>query len=202
MCFTIVSVCVWNRRNQFIETKIKRIYIIILLQNLFGGDGFSLLKRKPYIPPLLTTLSNFEQICRPVWERLTNGHLKTVQGGTSLYVNVFYSWNQSRREFKPPGFEHSYAMHSHMQIQACSQVGCFSGADGVTHQPTIVGFCGKAHRGWGKGLSRVSKKKKRTVPPTASSAFSASRSSSAKEGQGVFVILALSKWIGSVNTLC
>lgn len=78
-----------------------------------------------------------------------------------------------------------YAMHSHMQIQACSQVGCFSGS--WRRNPST-------HNSWflWKGplrlrkrvLSRVSKKKKRTVPPTASSAFSASHSSSAKEGKG------------------
>lgn len=106
--------------------------------------------------------------------------------------------------FKYPGFENSYMMHSHMQIQVWSQVGCFTGAAGI-HQPTIVGFCGKAQWGQGQGFSWVIKKKKKkknsSSPRPNSLVFSASHSSSAKEGKGVFVILALPKWIGSMNAL-
>lgn len=44
-----VFVCEKGETPSF-QKKIKRTYIIFL-QHLFGGDGFSLLQRKPYIPP-------------------------------------------------------------------------------------------------------------------------------------------------------
>lgn len=156
-----VFVCeIWE--TSLYKIKLKG-FISSFWKNLFGGDVFFLLKKTLHSTfsglktrDQLTILSNSNiQTCVGTPPQMSIWTLTIVKGRNPIYINLFYRWNQTRGVFKYAGFKHSYMMHSHMQSQVWSQVGCLNGAEGI-HQHMIVGFCGKARWSRGQGLSWVS----------------------------------------------